>query len=149
MASKAENGPKRGYQKPREDHVGPSWPSKESGLYSQHLRKAPDDFSREVTPTPFLCFKMPFWKSGPEASTGFLFTNQRHGHPIVLETRVSSPFQMFSCVASRWFRDLGDKKGLHRRAVQTKGAAWPHLIWRLSHLKPTEVTLVVGSIVLG
>ena len=69
---------------------------------------------------------------------GVLFINHWHRHPIFLGARSPYGLQMFSSVASKWFKDLGGRKMLNGRAVQTKVPAWPHLIWRLSYHRSTK-----------
>ena len=80
---------------------------------------------------------------------GFFFTSQRHGHAIFREARGPSPLQMFSPVAGKWFRHLGERKVLNRRAVQTKVPAWLHLIGRLSHPEPRKGTPALRGVTPG
>lgn len=81
--------------------------------------------------------------------SGFLFINHWHGHPVFLGARSPYGLQMFSSVASKWFKDLGGRKMLDGRAIQTRVSAWPHLIWQLSHHTSTKGVPVLSGIAPG
>lgn len=108
-----------------EDQALSAWlTSKEFDASLSTIRRRSKILAEETQ--PFLCFKMSFpknrWKT-----CGFLCPNESHGHPIFLGEKGPSSLQMVSSVATKWFGDLGGRKVLSRRGIQTKVPARPHL----------------------